>query len=130
LDQAVDLIERVGSPALKIHIDTFHMNIEESNSGAAIRKAAAHIGHVHASASHRGLLGEDQVDWDGVIAALKDIGYDGDVVIESFSEGNEVIAKAASIWRKLYDSPEQLSVEGLQFLKRKVGHPIEEPVAC
>ena len=130
LDQAVDLIERVGSPALKIHVDTFHMNIEESNSGAAIRKAAAHIGHVHGSASHRGLLGEDQVDWDGVIAALKDIGYDGDVVIESFSEGNEVIAKATSIWRKLYDSPEQLSVEGLQFLKRKVGHPIEEPVAC
>ncbi len=117
LQQTVDLIERVGSPALKIHIDTFHMHIEEVDSGAAIRKAGAHIGHVHASASHRGLLGKDQVDWQGVIAALKEIGYDGDVVIESFSEDNKVIARAAAIWRKLYESPEQLAVEGLLFLR-------------
>jgi D-psicose/D-tagatose/L-ribulose 3-epimerase len=117
LQQAVDLIERVGSPALKIHIDTFHMNIEENDSAAAILKHAQHIGHVHASASHRGLLGQDQVDWDGVLTALQSIGYDGDIVIESFSEDNEVIARAAAIWRPLYESPEQLSVEGLQFLK-------------
>jgi len=131
LDQAVDLIERVGSPALKIHIDTFHMNIEEADSGGAIRQYAEHIGHVHASASHRGLLGQDQVDWAGVLGALCDIGYDGDIVIESFSESNEVIARAAAIWRPLYDSPEQLAVEGLQFLEdswklieRKKGHTI------
>jgi D-psicose/D-tagatose/L-ribulose 3-epimerase len=118
LEQAVDLIERVGSPALKIHIDTFHMNIEEDDSAAAILKHGQHIGHVHASASHRGLLGQDQVDWNGVLSALQTIGYDGDIVIESFSEDNEVIARAAAIWRPLYDSPEQLSVEGLEFLKK------------
>ena len=117
LQQTVDLIERVGSTALKIHIDTFHMHIEEADSGAAIRKYAQHIGHVHASASHRGLLGQDQVDWNGVISALKEIGYEGDVVIESFSADNEVIASAAAIWRKLYNSPEQLAVDGLKFLR-------------
>jgi D-psicose/D-tagatose/L-ribulose 3-epimerase len=117
LEQAVDLIERVGSPALKIHIDTFHMNIEEDDSAAAILKYGRHIGHVHASASHRGLLGQDQVDWNGVLSALQTIGYDGDIVIESFSEDNEVIARAAAIWRPLYDSPQQLSVQGLDFLK-------------
>jgi D-psicose/D-tagatose/L-ribulose 3-epimerase len=117
LQQAVDLIERVGSPALKIHIDTFHMHIEEDDSAAAILKAAQHIGHVHASASHRGLLGQDQVDWDGVLSALQTIGYEGDIVIESFSEDNEVIARAATIWRPLYDSPQQLAEEGLEFLK-------------
>ena len=117
LDQAVDLIERVGSPALKIHIDTFHMNIEEDDSAAAILKHGVHIGHVHASASHRGLLGKDQVDWSGVLSALQTIRYEGDIVIESFSEDNEVIARAAAIWRPLYDSPEQLSVEGLKFLE-------------
>ena len=117
LDQAVGLIERVGSPALKIHMDTFHMHIEEVDSAAAIRKAAPYIAHVHASASHRGLLGEDQIDWQGVLTALKEIGYKGDVVIESFSEDNKIIAKAAAIWRKLYDSPEQLSLEGLKFLR-------------
>lgn len=116
LEQAADMINRVGSPALKIHIDTFHMNIEEDDSGAAIRRYAEHIAHVHASASHRGLLGQDQVDWSGVLAALHDIEYGGDVVIESFSKDNTVIARATSIWRRLYESPEQLAVEGLQFL--------------
>jgi D-psicose/D-tagatose/L-ribulose 3-epimerase len=118
IEQAVEMIDRVGSDALKIHIDTFHMNIEEADSGAAIRQYAGHIGHVHASASHRGLLGEDQVDWTGVLGALHNVGYEGDVVIESFSEDNQVIAKAASIWRSLYSSPEQLAVEGLQFLQK------------
>ena len=118
LQQAVEMIDRVGSDALKIHIDTFHMNIEEADSGAVIRHYADHIGHVHASASHSGLLGQDQVDWTGVLRALHDVGYEGDIVIESFSKENQVIAKAASIWRTLYDSPEQLAVEGLQFLKK------------
>ena len=118
IEQAVEMIDRIGSDALKIHIDTFHMNIEEDDSGAAIRQYAEHIGHVHASASHRGLLGEDQVDWTGVLGALHNVGYEGDVVIESFSEDNQVIAKAASIWRSLYSSPEQLAVEGLQFLQK------------
>jgi D-psicose/D-tagatose/L-ribulose 3-epimerase len=118
MEQAVEMIDCVGSDALKIHIDTFHMNIEEAESGAAIRKYAEYIGHVHASASHRGLLGKDQVDWTGVLGALHDVGYEGDIVIESFSEDNQVIAKAASIWRTLYDSPEQMAVEGLQFLKK------------
>jgi len=87
---------------------------------AAILKAGEHIGHVHASASHRGLLGKDQVDWSGVIGALLDIGYEGDVVIESFSEDNKVIARAAAVWRPLYDSPEQLAVEGLAFLRNEL----------
>jgi len=117
LQQAVELIERVDSPALKIHIDTFHMQIEEADSAEAIRQAGQHIGHVHASASHRGLLGSDQVDWIGVLGALQEIGYSGDIVIESFSKDNTVIARAASIWRDLYDSPAQLAVEGLAFLR-------------
>jgi D-psicose/D-tagatose/L-ribulose 3-epimerase len=120
LKQAVDLIDRVGSPDLKIHIDTFHMNIEEADSAAAIIEHAAYIGHVHASASHRGLLGADQVDWTGVLGALEAIGYDGDIVIESFSMDNKVIAKATSIWRSLYDGPEQLAVEGLAFLRKSL----------
>ena len=117
LEQTVSLIERVGSPMLKIHIDTFHMHIEEVDSAAAILKYGEYIAHVHASASHRGLIGKDQVDWKGVLGALQQVGYEGDILIESFSEDNKVIARAAAIWRKLYDSPEQLAVEGLNFLR-------------
>lgn len=122
LEQAVDLIEQVGSDSLKIHVDTFHMNIEEADSAAALIAAADHVGHFHASASHRGLIGKDQVKWQEVLAALKAINYQGDIVIESFTEDNEVLAKATSIWRKLYEGPEQLSVEGLQFLRKTWNH--------
>jgi D-psicose/D-tagatose/L-ribulose 3-epimerase len=124
LEQTVGLIERVGSPALKIHIDTFHMNIEEDDSAAAIVKYGKHIAHVHASASHRGLLGADQVDWNGVFGALEAIDYTGDVIIESFAMENKSLAKAASIWRQLYSNPEQLAVEGLAFLRKNLRRPV------
>ncbi len=117
LGQARALIEQVGSPALKIHIDTFHMHIEENNSAAAIREAGPLIGHVHASASHRGIPGRDQVDWNGVLTALGAIDYRGDIVIETFALDNDTIARAASIWMQRFDSPEQLAVEGLGFLR-------------
>ena len=120
VEQAIALIDRVGSDALKIHIDTYHMHIEESNSAAAIRQSAGYIGHVHASASHRGILGQDQIDWQGVIDALKFIDYQGDIVVEGFSSDNQTIARAASIWRPLFSSPEQFAKESLGFLKEQM----------
>ncbi len=117
LGQARSIIETVGSPALKIHADTFHMHIEESSSAEAVREAGGLVGHVHASASHRGIPGRDQVDWTGVFVALQEIGYDGDIAIETFSMDNDTIARAASIWVQRFDSPEQLAREGLPFLR-------------
>ncbi len=122
LAQARALIEKVGSPALKIHADTFHMHIEETNSAEAVREVADLIGHVHASASHRGIPGKDQVDWVGIFAVLQDVGYDGDIVIETFSTDNDTIARAASIWMQRFDSPEQLAREGLGFLRNTWNH--------
>ena len=71
LAQAQAMIEKVGSPVLKIHADTFHMNIEEDDSAQAVRDAGTLIGHVHASASHRGIPGRDEVNWSGVFSSLK-----------------------------------------------------------
>jgi len=117
LAQARRLIEAVGSPALKIHADTFHMHIEEDDSATTVREAGALIGHVHASASHRGIPGRDQVDWTGVFQALREINYSGDIAIETFPMDNTTIARAASIWIQRYDSAEQVSREGLRFLR-------------
>jgi len=117
LGQARTLIEKVGSPALKMLVDTFHMNIEEDDSAEAIREAGDLVGHFHASGSHRGIPGRDQVDWGGAFSALQAIGYDGDIVIETFSTDNDTIARAASIWMERYDSPEELATEGLTFLR-------------
>lgn len=115
-EQAVELIEQVDSPALKIHLDTFHMNIEESDFAAAIRCAGEHLGHVHASANHRGIPGNDTIPWIQVRDALGEIGYRGDIVIESFTQQVKSIARAASIWRDL-GSSETIAREGLQHLK-------------
>lgn len=117
IEQALDLIERVGHPALKIHIDSYHMHIEEADMGAAIRLAGSHIGHVHASASHRGLLGEDQVNWPVFFDALAAIDYQGAIALESFSRSNPALAKATSIWRTLYESTEEFATKGISFLK-------------
>ncbi len=118
VDQGLKMIRDVKSPALKLLLDTFHMNIEEKNSAESIRRAGRQVGHIHASASDRGTPGNDQVDWNGVARALKDIRYDGAVVIESFTTDVQVIARAAAIWRKIEPSRNDIAVKGLAFLKK------------
>jgi len=117
-DQGLRMIHDVGSPALKLHLDTFHMNIEEKNQAAAIRKAGKHLGHFHACGSDRGTPGGDHIDWPSIAKALRDIGYDGDVVIESFTTDVKVIARAAAIWRKIEPTRDEIAVKGVQFLRR------------
>ena len=118
VEQGLAMIRAVDSPALKLLLDTFHLNIEEKNPAAAIRRAGKHVGHFHASASDRGTPGNDHVDWPGVAAALKAIRYDGSVVIESFTQDVAVIARAAAIWRKMEPRREDIAVQGLVFLKK------------
>jgi D-psicose/D-tagatose/L-ribulose 3-epimerase len=121
-DQALKMIKDVGSPALKLHLDTFHMNIEEKNQAAAIRKAGRLLGHFHACGSDRGTPGNDHIDWKPIAKALKDIRYSGDVVIESFTTDVKVIARAAAIWRKMEPTRDEIAVKGLKFLRKVLGN--------
>ena len=118
VEQGLQMIREVKSPALKLLLDTFHMNIEEKNPAASIRRAGKHVGHIHASASDRGTPGNDHVDWLGVARALKGIRYDGAVVIESFTQDVQVIARAAAIWRKIEPRRDDIAIKGLAFLKK------------
>lgn len=115
--QGLEMIKDVDQPALKLHLDTFHMNIEEKNLGAAIRLAGDNLGHLHTCGSDRGTPGNDHLDWEEIRQALDSVNYDGDLVIESFTQDVKVIAKAAAIWRKIEPSNESIAVDGLQFLK-------------
>jgi D-psicose/D-tagatose/L-ribulose 3-epimerase len=117
-EKGLQLIKAVGSKAVKLHLDTFHMNIEEKNQAAAIRKAGKFLGHFHACGSDRGTPGNDHIDWKSIAAALKGIGYRGDVVIESFTTDVKVIARAAAIWRKIEPTRNEIAVKGLKFLKK------------
>ena len=117
-DQGLKMVEDVGSPALKLLLDTFHMNIEEKSPADAIRKAGRHLGHLHACGSDRGTPGSDHTDWHSLARALKDIGYHGDVVIESFTPDVKVIARAAAIWRRIEPTRDEIAVKGLKFLRK------------
>ena len=118
VEQGLAMIADVDGPALKLLLDTFHMNIEEKDVPAAIRRAGRHVAHIHACGTDRGTPGNDHLNWAGIAAALRDISYDGDVVIESFTPDVKVIARAAAIWRQIEPSREHIAVRGLQFLRR------------
>lgn len=120
-DQGLRLVKAVGSKAVKLHLDTFHMNIEEKNQAAAILKAGKHLGHFHACGTDRGTPGNDSLDWKPIVAALKKIGYKNEVVIESFTTDVKVIARAAAIWRAMEPRRDDIAVKGLQNLHRLFG---------
>jgi D-psicose/D-tagatose/L-ribulose 3-epimerase len=117
-NQALKMVADVNSPALKIHLDTFHMNIEEKDQAKAIKKVGKLLAHFHACGSDRGTPGNDHIDWPPIVKALKSVGYKGDVVIESFTTDVKVIARAAAIWRRMEPTRDEIAVKGLKNLKR------------
>ena len=113
---ALRFVEEVDMPNVKVHLDTFHMNIEEDDMVAAIRACGDHLGYFHACGSQRGIPGRDMVPWRETLAALRDCGYKDCITIESFNPRLK-FAPLVSIWRDFADSPEQLATEGLTFLR-------------
>jgi D-psicose/D-tagatose/L-ribulose 3-epimerase len=117
-EQLVELLDRVDHPACKATLDTFHMNIEEKSLGDAIRAVGPRLGHFHSCENDRGAPGSGHVPWADVAGALRDINYDGPIVIESFSDKIEAIAAAAAIWRPLAPTQDALAQDGLAFLQK------------
>jgi D-psicose/D-tagatose/L-ribulose 3-epimerase len=118
VEQGLALIEAVDSPAVGLHLDTFHMHLEEKDSAAAIRLAGPRIYHFHAAENDRGVPGTGQVNWAAVGDALKDVDYQGAVVIESFTPEVASIARAVCIWREIAPSQDAIAMDGLAFLKQ------------
>ncbi|MGO9241848.1 MAG: sugar phosphate isomerase/epimerase family protein [Bryobacteraceae bacterium] len=114
---ALKFIRQVGLPNVKVHLDTFHMIREENDFPGAVLTAGRDLGYVHACENQRGIPGSGLVPWSAFFQALKQVGYDGCITIESFDPEIESVAKLCCIWRKLADSPEQLASQGLAFLK-------------
>ncbi|MEM7797930.1 MAG: sugar phosphate isomerase/epimerase family protein [Chloroflexota bacterium] len=115
--QTIEIIDRVDHPACKIMLDSFHMNVEEKSLGDAIRATGERLIHFHSCENDRGAPGSGNVNWDEVAAALKEIQFDGPVVIESFTNQVKSIARAAAIWRPFESSQDALAENGVTFLK-------------
>lgn len=115
--QAIEVVDRVSHASCQIMLDTFHMNIEEKSLGAAIRATGSRLAHVHTCENDRGAPGSGNVTWNEVAQALREIHYDGPLVIESFTSKVKSIARAAAIWRAFEPSQDALAENGLKFLK-------------
>ena len=114
--ELIRFVDEVNQPNCQIMFDTFHANIEEKNVGDCLREMGSRIAFVQLSENDRSTPGKGNVDWEGAFQGLRDIGYDSWVSIEAFSPK----LPAANIWRKMFDSEEQLMRDGLQFLKSKL----------
>ena len=113
---ACRFVDDVGEPNATVHLDTFHMIREEDDIAAAIRETGDRLGYFHCCGSQRGIPGKDLVPWETTFEALRDIGYDYCLTIESFHP-HKAIAAPAAIWRDFADSPEQLATEGLAYIR-------------
>jgi len=119
LEQGVRLVDEVGHPNCRLHLDTFHAHIEEKDPAAAIRRAGDRIAHVHISENDRGVPGTGGVRWNAEFDALRDIGYDGWLTVEAFGNFLPNLAAATKIWRPLFPSEDVLAVQALEFLRSK-----------
>lgn len=120
VEQGLAILDAIDSPHVGLHLDTFHMHLEERDSAAAIRRAGDRLYHFHACENDRGVPGRGQVAWAAVAAALRDVGYEGAAVIESFTPEVTSIARAVCIWRDVAPSQDAIATEGLAFLKNEL----------
>ena len=117
--QARDMIEKVGADNIFIHLDTYHMNIEEKGAGNGILDAREHLRYIHLSESDRGTPGEGCCDWDEVYATLAAIGFEGGLAMESFINMPPEIGYGLAVWRPVAPSFEAVMDRGLPFLRNK-----------
>jgi D-psicose/D-tagatose/L-ribulose 3-epimerase len=117
VSQGLKFIEETGMDNVGLHLDSFHMHLEEKDSADAIRRAGKKIFHFHACENDRGVPGTGQVRWNEIAKALKEMDYPGPVVIESFTDQVKEIARAVCIWREIAPSQDAIAVQGLKFLK-------------
>jgi D-psicose/D-tagatose/L-ribulose 3-epimerase len=115
--QARELMGMVGEPNMGVHLDAYHMNIEEDDFRSPVELVAGDLVHFHLSESHRGVPGRGTVDWEAIMGALGDAGYSGYVGLESFAEMSDAMRGATCIWRDLAPSSDVLVREGLAYLK-------------
>jgi D-psicose/D-tagatose/L-ribulose 3-epimerase len=117
VEQTLDVIQDLPAEAIGLALDTYHQNIEEKNVPDSFRLAGDRLLHLQVCGNDRGSPGDDHLDWPGIRGALAEIGFTGMLGIESFTADNETIATAASIWRPLAPSQDQLATDGLAFLR-------------
>lgn len=123
LDQASQMIRDASGKNMFIHMDTFHMNIEEGDISAAIRRNAGLLGYAHVADSNRGYLGSGHFDLTGFFSALASVNYEGDYTVESFSSAvlSAPLVGGVRLWREAWKEPmdaARIALENMRACKK------------
>lgn len=118
--EALSFVEDIGSPAVGILLDTFHMNIEEDSFGDAIRLAGKHLRALHLGETNRKLPGMGRMPWAEIRKALDDIKFDGPLVMEPFIVPGGQIGRDIALWRDLVPDPDMdgLAAKAVEFVRK------------
>ncbi|MDW6020605.1 sugar phosphate isomerase/epimerase family protein [Mesorhizobium sp. BAC0120] len=116
---AARIIERIGAENLFIHLNTYHMHIEEESFEAGFKAAEPYLGYVHLSEANRGVPGRGMLNWPAMMKAMADIGYKGAVTLESMNHVDIDIAAGLAVWRPVAERPDDVIEIGLPFLKEE-----------
>ena len=115
--EGLSFLEQIDHPAVKLQLDTYHMNMEEDNLAEAIRQAGEHIGHFHCAASNRKLPGQGHIDWQAISSALADVNYQGGIVIETFPNPSVETGRTVNTWRPLVQNYDAEAKQALALLR-------------
>ncbi|MCS0505122.1 sugar phosphate isomerase/epimerase family protein [Ancylobacter mangrovi] len=120
--EALALADEIGADNVMIHLDTYHMNIEEDDFVRPLHLVGDRLGYVHIGENHRGPLGSGHIDFTGFFHGLADIGYAGPITFESFS--STVVAEQLSadlaIWRNLWADGEVLARQAIAYTRAQL----------
>jgi len=119
--EGLAFLDEVNRPNAFLHLDTYHMNIEEDGMQKSVLAAGERLGYVHIGESHRGYLGTGNVDFDSFFAALKKINYKGPITFESFSSAvvDPALSNTLCVWRNLWSDSDDLAKKSLDFMKAR-----------
>jgi D-psicose/D-tagatose/L-ribulose 3-epimerase len=120
-DQAVEIIKATGADNVVVHLDTYHMNIEEGDVAGCVERCARHVGYVHVGESHRGYLGTGTIDFPLIFLSLARIGYAGPITFESFSSAvvDRHLSSALAVWRNLWTDSDDLAGAAKRFIEKE-----------
>ncbi|TFD22629.1 sugar phosphate isomerase/epimerase [Cryobacterium sp. TMS1-13-1] len=120
--QALGFLDDIDHDNVSVHLDTYHMNIEESDLFSPVLDVADRLGYVHIGESHRGYLGSGTVDFGSFFRGLARIKYDGPIVFESFSSSvvNRDLSRTLGIWRNLWEDSDDLAAHANIFIRNQL----------
>jgi D-psicose/D-tagatose/L-ribulose 3-epimerase len=120
--QGVEMCKRIGASNVKVHLDVYHMNVEESDIPSAIMETGEHLGYFHTGDSHRGYMGSGTIDLAAVFRAIVRSGYQGPITFESFSSRvvGQPLEGILGIWRNLWEDGHDLATHALIYTRAQL----------